>query len=65
VRRLGIAVLVRLPHVDPLARHAVVRQQIAVSRLELARRRQVVHGGAEAVAAVSLRHAAQFPQRIL
>ena len=40
-------------------------QQIAVTSLEFPRRRQVVHRGAETVAAVSLRHAAQFPQRIL
>lgn len=65
VRRLRIAVLVRLPGVDALARNTIVRQQIAVARLELARRRKIVHGGAEAVAAVPARHAAQFPQRIL
>lgn len=65
VRRLRIAVLVRLPRVDPLTRHAVVRQQIAVTGLELAGRREVVDGGAQTVATVPPRHAAQFPQRIL
>jgi hypothetical protein len=40
-------------------------QQIAVPSLEFPRRRQVVHGGAQAVAAVPPRHAAQFPQRVL
>lgn len=65
VRRFGVAVLVRLPRVDPLARHAVVRQQVAIASLELAGRRQVVHGRAQTVAAVPSRHAAQFPQRIL
>lgn len=65
VRRLRVAVLVRLPRVDPLTRYAIVSQQVAVTGLEFPRRRQVVHGGAEAVAAVPLRHAAQFPQRIL
>ena len=65
VRRLAVAVLVRLADVDPLARHAVMRQQVAVPRLELALRRQVVDRRAEAVAAVPPRHAAQFPERVL
>jgi len=65
MRRLRIAVLVRLPRVDPLTRHAVVRQQIAIPGLELAGRRQVVHGRGQRIAAVPTRHAAQFPQRIL
>ena len=65
VRRLRIAVLVRLPHIDPLARDVVVSQQVAVTGLELPRRRQVVHGSTETVAAVPPRHAAQFPQGIL
>jgi hypothetical protein len=65
VRRLGVAVLVRLPRVDALAGNAVVRQQVAIARLEFTRRRQVVHGGRQAVAPVPPRHAAQFPQRIL
>jgi hypothetical protein len=56
---------VRLPHIDPLARHTVVRQQITITSLKLACRREVVHGGSQAVAAVPSRHAAEFPQRIL
>ena len=65
VRRLGVAVLVRLPCVDPLAGHAVVGQQVAIPGLEFAGRREVVHGGGQTVAAVPPRHAAQFPHRIL
>jgi hypothetical protein len=65
VRRLRVAVLVRLSHVDPLARQSVVRQQVAVTGLEFPRRRQVVHGRAQAVAAMPPRHAAQVPQRVL
>jgi hypothetical protein len=65
MRRLRVAVLVRLPHIDALARHVVMSQQIAVTGLEFPRRRQVVHGGSQAVAAVPPRHAAQFPQGIL
>ena len=65
VRRLRVAVLVRLPRVDPLARHAVMREQIAIPGLELAGRRQVVHGRSQRVGAMPTRHAAQFPQRIL
>ncbi len=65
VRRLRVAVLVRLPRVDPLARHAVVRQQIAIARLKLARRREVVHRRRQGIAAVPSRHAAQFPERVL
>jgi hypothetical protein len=65
VRRLAVAVLVRLADVDPLARHAVMAEQIAVARLELPLRRQVVDRRAEAVAAVPPRHAAQLPKRVL
>lgn len=57
VRRFHIAVFVGLSRVDPLTRQVVMRQQIAIASLELARRRQIVHRGAEAVAAVSARHA--------
>lgn len=65
VRRLGIAVLVRLAHIDPLTRQAVVSQQVAIARLELARRRQVIDRGAQAVTAMPLGRAAQVPQRVL
>jgi hypothetical protein len=65
VRRFGIAVLVRLSSVDPLSRQTVVIQQIAVTGLELPRRREVVHRGAEAVAAVPAGHTSEFPQRLL
>ena len=65
MRRFRVAVLVRLPRVDALARHAVMGQQIAIARLELACRRQVVHGGTQAVATVPPWHAAEFPERIL
>jgi hypothetical protein len=65
VRRLRIAVLVRLPGVDPLTRHAVVGQQVPVPRLELPRRRQVVHRRRQRIAAVLPGHPAQVPERLL
>lgn len=65
VCRLGVAVLVRLPGVDPLARQAVVRQEVAIAGLELARRRQVVDRGAQAIGTMSPGRAAQLPQRVL
>jgi len=65
VRRLGIAVFVRLPDVDPLAGHAVVSQQVAIASLELPCRGQVIHRRAQAVGAMPLGHTAQFPQRVL
>jgi hypothetical protein len=65
VRRLGVAVLMRLADVDPLTRHAVVGEQVPIPRLKLPRRRQVVHGRSQAVAAVPPRHAAQVPERRL
>jgi hypothetical protein len=49
VRRFGIAVLVRLPDIDPLTGQTVVIQQIAIACLELPRLREVVHRRAEAV----------------
>lgn len=65
VRRLRIAVLVGLPDIDPLAGHAVVRQQIPIARLKLSRRRQVVHRRRQAVGAMSPRYAAEFPKCVL
>ena len=65
VRRLRVAVLVRLPRVDPLARHAVMREQVAIPGLELTPLRMVVHGRGQRITAVLPWHAAQFPQRIL
>ena len=65
VRRLRIAVLVRLPGVDSLARHTVVCQQIAIACLKLARRREVVHRRSQGIAAVPSWHAAQFPEGVL
>jgi hypothetical protein len=65
MRRLGVAVLVRLPDIDPLARHAVVGEQVPIPRLKLPRRRQVVHGRSQAVAAVPPGHAAEVPERRL
>ena len=65
VRRLDVAVFVGLPHVDPLARDAVVREQIAVPGLEFPPLREVVDGGGETVAAVSPGRSAEFPQGIL
>lgn len=65
VRRLRIAILVRLSHVDPLARQLVVRQQVAVASLKFTFGGVIVHRRGEAVTAMLLRHATQFPQRIL
>lgn len=55
----------RLAGVGPLRLDLVVIHQLAVTRAKLAIHREVVHCGAEAVAAVPSRHAAQLPQRLL
>lgn len=65
MRRLAVAVLVRLADVDPLARQAVVFQQTQVPRLKFAFGRQVVDRRGETIAAMPTRHAPQFPQRVL
>lgn len=65
VRRLDVAVFVGLTHVDPLARHTIVREQIAIPRLEFPFVREVVDGGGETVASVSPWRSAQFPEGIL
>lgn len=65
VRRLDVAVFVGLPHVDPLARDAVVREQIAVAGLEFSLLGEVVDGGGETVTAVSPGRSAEFPEGIL
>jgi hypothetical protein len=65
VGRLGVAVLVRLAGVDPLAGQPVVVEQVAVAGLEFPRRRQVVDGRRQAVAAVLAGHPAEFPQGVL
>ena len=61
VGRLVVAVLVRRPHVGPLARHPVVIQKPSIPRLKFPLRRQVVDRRRQAVAAVSPRYAAEFP----
>jgi len=65
VRRFDIAVLVGLSGIDSLADQAVVRQQIAVSGLELPRRRVIVHRCGEAVAAMSSGNATECVQGVL
>lgn len=65
VRRLRVAILVRLADVDPLAREAVMFQEPPIARLELAFGREVVDRRAQAVAAMPSRYSTEFPQRVL
>jgi hypothetical protein len=65
VRRLGVAILVRLTDVDPLAREVVMFQEPPIAGLELAFGREVVDRRAQAVAAMPSRYSSEFPQRIL
>jgi hypothetical protein len=65
VRRLAVAILVRLADVDPFARQAVVFQESPITGLKLPLGRQVIDGRAQTVAAMPPRHAAEFPQRVL
>jgi hypothetical protein len=62
---LDVAVLVAMPRLDLLPDESVVRQQPLITLRELLLLRQVVHGRAQAIRPVPLRHAAQFPQRVL
>lgn len=65
MRRLRIAILVRVVRLDLLADQTVVRQQSFIARRELAPLREVVDRRRHPVAAVSLGHTAQFPQGVL
>jgi hypothetical protein len=65
MRRLAIAILVRLAHIDPLADQAIVVQQPPIATLKLALDRQVIDRRAQAVAAMPPRRTSQFPQRVL
>ena len=65
VRRLTVAVLVRLADVDPLARQAVVFQEPPIAGLKLPLGRQVVDRRREAVATMPARRSPQLPQRVL
>jgi hypothetical protein len=65
VGRLVVPVLVRGPHVDPLARQPVVFEQVPIPGLELPLRRQVADRRREAVAAVPPGHPAECPQGVL
>lgn len=65
MRRLGVAVFVGLPRLDLLAHQGIVPQQPLITLGEVASLRQIIHGAAEAIAAVPLGHAAQFRERIL
>lgn len=65
VRRLHVAVLMRLAGVGPLRVDLVVIHQVPIAHAKLAILGEVVHRRAKAVAAVPSRHAAQRPQRFL
>lgn len=65
VGRFGVAVLVGLANVNPLARQAVVFQEPSIAALKLAFGRQVVDRRGEAVAAMPARHSPEFPQCVL
>ena len=65
MRRLHIAVLMRLTGVDLLPHQAVVAQQGLIACREVPIIRQILHRTAQAVAAVAQRHTAQFPQGVL
>jgi hypothetical protein len=61
MRRLAVAVLVRLADIDPLAGQAIMVQQAAIASLKLTLGRQVVDRRTQTVAAMAPGHAAQFP----
>ena len=65
VGRFGVAVLVWLANINPLARQAVVFQEPPIAALKLAFGRQVVDRRAQAVAAMPSRRSPEFPQRVL
>jgi hypothetical protein len=63
--RFDVTVLVRLPHVDAMALHTVMRQQGSILRRELLVARQIVDGGRQAVATDTAGNATRSVQRIL
>jgi len=65
VRRLDIAVLMRLADIGPLRLDLVVVHQVTVTPPKLAIFREVVDRRAETVAAMPARRAAQFPKGLL
>ncbi len=65
VRRLAVAVLMRLADVDPLAGEAVMFQEPSIAGLKLAFGREVVDRRTQAVAAMPSWNSSEFPQRVL
>lgn len=65
VRGLDVAVLMRLSSVDPLRLDLVVVHQVAVALAKLAILRKVVDRGAQAVASMPPRNAAELPEGLL
>jgi hypothetical protein len=65
VRRLRVAILMRLADVDPLARQAIMFQEPSIAGLKFALGREVVDRRAQAVATMSSRHSPELPQRVL
>jgi hypothetical protein len=65
MRRLAVAVLMRLANIDALAGQTVMVQQPPIAGLKLTFGREIVDRRAQAVAAMPPRHAPEFPQRIL
>jgi hypothetical protein len=62
---LDVAILVRVVRLDLLADHPVMRQQTLIPLRELLLVRQVIHGRAQPIRPMPLRHSPQFPQRVL
>jgi hypothetical protein len=65
MRRLHVAVLVRLADVDAMATHSVVFQQVVILRGELLVAREVVDRGGQTVAAHATRNSAGQMQGVL
>lgn len=62
---LDVAILIAMPRLNLLRRHAAMRHQAFVTLRELFLIRGVVHGQAHPIGAMPLGHGAQLPQRVL
>lgn len=65
VRRLTVAIFMRLADVDSFTREAVMFQEPSIASLKLAFGREVVDRCGQAVATMPSRHSPQFPECVL
>lgn len=65
VRRLNITILMSLTNIDSMSHKSIVIEEFLIPTSQFISCRQVIHGCAQAVGAMPIRHTTHFPERSL